>query len=286
MTTIGVQRHKLLSPQKVNHLLIHIILISLGLVMTVPFIWMLSSSLKPEVDIFKMPIEWIPSTITWSNYAALFSERFNFGLFYKNTFIIASSVTILQLITCSLAGYAFSKIKFKGRDTIFLCYLGTMMVPFQVTMIPLFIIMRILGLVDTQLSIILMSAFSAYGVFLLRQFYLTLPIEISEAAMIDGCNHFQIYYRIMLPNIIPAMSTLILFTFLGQWNDFIVPFIFLNSPENFTITIGLKAFVSDYDVEFGKIMAGTAMSIIPILAIFFAVQKQFIEGVALSGIKG
>lgn len=266
--------------------LTHLILIFLGIIMLIPFVWMISSSFKPEIDIFKMPIEWLPKEPVLDNYRAIFSGQYNFLLFYFNSFKIAGIVTVLQLITCSLAGYAFSKIKFPGRDNIFLCYLGTMMVPFQVTMIPLFIIMRTLNLIDTHLSLILMGAFSTYGVFLLRQFYLGIPEELSEAAMIDGCNHFRIYSQIMLPNIKPALATLTLFTFLGQWNDFLVPFIFLNSKEKMTITLGLKVFVSEYNVEFGKIMAGTGMAIIPILIVFLAVQKYFIEGVALSGVKG
>lgn len=270
----------------ISKLITHIILILLGIIMLIPFIWMISSSFKPEIDIFKMPIEWIPKTISLDNYKAIFFGKYKFPLFYLNSFIVSGTVTILQLVTCSLAGYAFSKIDFPGRDKIFLSYLATMMIPFQVTMIPLYIIMKNLGLIDSLASLIFIGAFSTYGVFLLRQFYMGIPSELSEAAMIDGCSHYTIYSKIMLPNIKPALATLTLFTFLGHWNDFLAPFIFLSSRDKMTITLGLKVFVTEYNVEFGKIMAGTTLAIIPILILFFAVQKYFIEGVASTGIKG
>lgn len=270
----------------VKKILIHIVMLMISFIMLVPFLWMLSSSFKPEGEVFNMPIEWIPKNITLNNYKAIFSGDFNFAMFYKNSMIVTVMVTMLQLFTCSLAGYAFSKIKFPGRDKIFLTYLGTMMVPFQVTMIPLFIILRSLHLIDTLASLIVIGAFSTYGVFLLRQFYMGIPEELSEAAIIDGASHFKIYSKIMLPNLKPAMATLILFTFLGQWNDFLPPFIFLNSKHNMTIPLGLKAFATEYNVEFAKIMAGTTIAIIPILILFLCVQKYFIEGVAHTGVKG
>lgn len=271
---------------KLKKLGVHAVMLIISFFMLVPFVWMLSSSFKPENDVFKMPIEWIPKQVTMSNYKAIFSGEFNFTMFYKNSLLVAVTVTLLQLITCSLAGYAFSKITFPGRDKIFLSYLGTMMVPFQVTMIPLFIILRNLHLIDSLGSLIIIGAFSTYGVFLLRQFYMGIPGELSEAAIIDGASHWQIYLRIMLPNLKPALATLTLFTFLGQWNDFLPPFVFLNSRSKMTIPLGLKAFATEYNVEFGKIMAGTTIAIIPILILFLCVQKYFIEGVAHTGVKG
>lgn len=265
----------------------HIILILAGFIMLVPFVWMLSASFKQEMDIFKLPIEWIPRNPTLANYKAIFDkDNFNFALFYWNTFKIAGSVTLIQLVTCSMAGYAFSKIKFTGRDTIFLGYLATMMVPFQVTMIPLFMILKKFHLVDTHLGLIALAAFSTYGVFLLRQFFMTIPEELSESALIDGCGHFKIFTLIMLPNLKPALATLGIFTFLGQWNDFLPPFIFLNSKAKMTITLGLQTFASDYVIETGKIMAGTCLALIPIIIVYLFAQKYFIEGIALSGIKG
>lgn len=271
---------------RIKKLGVHGIMLLISFFMLVPFVWMLSSSFKPEADVFKMPIEWIPNEFTMSNYQAIFSGDFNFTMFYKNSLFVAITVTVLQLITCSLAGYAFSKINFPGRDKLFLTYLGTMMVPFQVTMIPLFVILRHMHLIDTLGSLVIIGAFSTYGVFLLRQFYLGIPDELSEAAIIDGANHWQIYSRIMIPNLKPALATLTLFTFLGQWNDFLPPFIFLNSKSKMTIPLGLKAFATEYNVEFGKIMAGTTIAIIPILILFLCVQKYFIEGVAHTGVKG
>ena len=167
-----------------------------------------------------------------------------------------------------------------------MCYLGTLMVPFQVTMIPLFIIMKHLHLIDSHLSLILIHAFSAYGVFLLRQFYLVIPDELCEAAKLDGCGHFKIYSRIMLPNIKPAMATLGIFTFLGQWNDFLAPLIFLKNKILLTIPLGLKAFVTEYNVEYGKMMAGTTIALVPVIIVFFIGQKYFVEGIAMTGVKG
>lgn len=268
------------------HGMSYIILIIAGFTMILPFVWMLSAAFKPEVEIFRFPINWIPENPTMDNMRAIFSEKYNFALYYLNSFKIAVIVTGIQLFTCSFAAYAFSKIHFPGRDKIFLCYLGTLMVPFQVTMIPLFIIMKNLKLIDSHGSLILMSAFSAYGVFLLRQFYLGIPDELCEAAKLDGCGHFRIYSRIMLPNIKPAMATLGIFTFLGQWNDFLAPLIFIKSKSLLTIPLGLKIFVSEYNVEFGKMMAGTAIALIPVIIVFFIGQKYFVEGIAMTGVKG
>lgn len=268
------------------HILSYFLLVTAGFTMILPFIWMLSAAFKPEVEIFSFPIKWIPENPTLDNLKAIFSEQYNFALYYLNSFKIASIVTVIQLFTCSFAAYAFSKIHFPGRDKIFLCYLGTLMVPFQVTMIPLFIIMKNLHLIDTHGSLILMSAFSAYGVFLLRQFYMGIPDELCEAAKLDGCGHFTIYSRIMLPNIKPAMATLGIFTFLGQWNDFLAPLIFIKSKDLLTIPLGLKIFVSEYNVEFGKMMAGTAIALIPVIIVFFIGQKYFVEGIAMTGVKG
>lgn len=271
----------------ISKLLIHAILIVIGLCMLIPFLWMLSASFKEELEIFKFPIEWIPSNPTLKNYASIFfNEKYNFGRFYWNSLEIAILITLAQIVTCSMAAYAFAKLEFPGRDKIFLGYLGTLMVPFHVTMIPLFILIKAMKLVDTPWALILPGAFDAYGVFLLRQFYLGIPNELSEAAKIDGCGHFRIYAQIILPNVKPAIATLSIFTFLWSWNNFLKPLIFINSPEKMTITLGLKTFVSEYNVEFGKIMAGTTLAVLPVIIVFFIAQRYFIEGLALSGIKG
>lgn len=272
--------------QQMIHGFSYLALTVMGFTMILPFLWMLSAAFKPEVEIFRFPIKWIPENPTLSNMKAIFSEKYNFALYYLNSFKIAVMVTLIQLFTCSFAAYAFSKIRFPGRDQIFLCYLGTLMVPFQVTMIPLFIIMKNMHLLDTHMSLILMSAFSAYGVFLLKQFYMGIPDELCEAAKLDGCGHFKIYSKIMLPNIKPAMATLGIFTFLGQWNDFLAPLIFLKTKSILTIPLGLKMFVSEYNVEFGKMMAGTSIALIPVIIVFFIGQKYFVEGIAMTGVKG
>ena len=258
------------------HFLSYIILTTAGFTMILPFLWMLSAAFKPEIEIFSFPIKWIPENPTLDNIKEIFGEKYNFVLYYLNSFKIATTVTVVQLFTSSFAAYAFSKINFPGRDKIFLCYLGTLM----------FIIMKSLHLIDTHLSLILMSAFSAYGVFLLRQFYMGIPDELCEAAKLDGCGHFKIYSRIMLPNIKPAMATLGIFTFLGQWNDFLAPLIFLKSKDILTVPLALKIFVSEYNVEFGKMMAGTTVALVPVIIVFFIGQKYFVEGIAMTGVKG
>lgn len=267
-----------------SYLLIAALMIS-SLLMLLPFAWMLSASLKTNIDVFKFPIEWIPKNPVWRNYQTIWS-KINFGLYYFNTVKLTVIITLAQLVTCSLAAYAFAKIDFPERNALFVAYIATMIVPFQVVMIPQFILFRQLGLANKHLALILLQAFSPFGVFLMRQFYLTIPNELLEAARIDGLNDLGIYFRIMLPLSKPALASLTILTFVFVWNDFLGPLIYLHSAKLRTIQLGIRMFVTQYSAEYSLIMAASICSLIPVVLVFIAFQRYFVEGVSLTGLKG
>ncbi|UQZ32714.1 sugar ABC transporter ATP-binding protein [Paenibacillus sp. PK3_47] len=265
--------------------LVYVLLALTVLCMLVPYVWMLSSSLKLNKDVFTFPMQWIPAMPRWENYADIWT-RIPLGRFIYNTAKLSVIVTVLQLLTSSFAAYAFSKLQFRGKNLLFLGYIATIAIPWQAYMVPQFIMMRSLGLNNTHLAIILLQAFSAFGVFLMRQFYQGIPDELCEAARIDGLSEYGIWARIMLPLSKPALSTLTIFTFVSTWNDFLGPMIYLTKTELKTIQIGLRMFISQYSAEYGLIMAASVVSIIPVLIVFLGLQKYFVQGVAASGIKG
>lgn len=265
--------------------LAYALLIVTVLFMLVPYVWMLSSSLKLNKDVFVFPMQWIPENPRWVNFVDIWT-RIPLGRFIYNTAKLSVIVTILQLLTSSFAAYAFSKLRFRGRNTLFLGYIATIAIPWQAYMVPQFILMRYMGLNNTHLAIIFLQAFSAFGVFLMRQFYQGIPDELCEAARIDGLSEYGIWARIMLPLSKPALSTLTIFTFVSTWNDFLGPMIYLTKTELKTIQIGLRMFISQYSAEYGLIMAASVVSIIPVLIVFLTLQRYFVQGVAASGIKG
>lgn len=265
--------------------LVYMLLFATVLAMLVPYIWMLSSSLKLNKDVFSFPMQWIPANPRWENFTDIWT-RIPLGRFIYNTAKLSIIVTILQLLTSSFAAYAFSKLHFKGKNVIFLGYIATIAIPWQAYMVPQFILMRYMGLNNTHLAIILLQAFSAFGVFMMRQFYQGVPDELCEAARIDGLSEYGIWARIMLPLSKPALSTLTIFTFVATWNDFLGPMIYLTDTKLKTIQIGLRMFISQYSAEYGLIMAASVVSIIPVVIVFLALQKYFVQGVAASGIKG
>ncbi|SHF20536.1 carbohydrate ABC transporter membrane protein 2, CUT1 family (TC 3.A.1.1.-) [Thermoanaerobacter uzonensis DSM 18761] len=269
----------------IPQVILHLILICGSITMLVPFIWMISTSLKDIGQVFIIPPVWIPHPIRWSNYIKAWTAL-PFANAYINSIKIAAIVVTATLLTSSMAAYAFAKIKFPGRDTIFIIFLATMMVPGQVTMIPTFILMKYIGWIDTHLPLIVPpSLFNAFGVFLLRQFMLSLPKELDEAAIIDGANHWFIYWEISLPLITPALSALGIFSFMGTWNNFMGPLIYLNTPEKFTVPLLLNFFKGMYITDWTLMMAASAIAIIPVLIVYLIGQKYIIEGVALTGIK-
>jgi multiple sugar transport system permease protein len=267
-------------------ILFYILLIFFSLVMLLPFAWMLSASLKLNKDVFTFPISWIPKNPRWENYREIWIQ-IPLLTFILNTFKLTIIITMLQLLTSSFAAYAFAKLEFKGQGALFLGYIGTIAVPWQAYMVPQFIMMRnVFHLNDTHLAIICLQAFSAFGVFLMRQFYRGIPDELCEAARIDGMNEYQIWAKIMLPLSKPALSTLVIFTFVAVWNDFLGPQIYLTSTEKKTIQIGLRMFISQYSTEYGLIMAASVVALIPVLIVFLSLQKYFVQGIATSGMKG
>lgn len=265
--------------------IIRFILLSLmAAVMILPFLWMLSSSLKLDKDVFTFPIQWIPKNPRWMNYKDIWT-KIPMGLFVFNTAKLTLIVTVLQLLTSSFAAYAFSKLHFKGRDALFLGYIATIAMPWQVYMVPQFIMMRNFHLNNTHLALITIQAFTAFGVFLMRQFYQGIPDELCEAARIDGMNEYEIWWKIMLPLSKPALSTLIIYTFVRTWNDFLGPMIYLTRTNLKTIQIGLRMFISQYSSEYGLIMAASVVTLIPVLIVFLSLQQFFVQGIASTGLK-
>ncbi|WP_223569047.1 carbohydrate ABC transporter permease [Agrobacterium tumefaciens] len=264
---------------------IYLIVIVVTIVMLLPFAWMLSASLKLSRDVFAFPIEWIPSQPRWENYVEIWT-KIPLALFIYNTSKLTIIVTLLQLLTSSFAAYAFAKLHFPYKNTLFLGYIATIAMPWQVYMVPQFLLMREFGLNNTHLALIFLQAFTAFGVFLMRQFYMSIPNELCEAARIDGMNEYQIWAKIMLPLSKPALSTLTIFTFVTTWNDFLGPMIYLTKTELKTIQIGLRMFISQYSAEYGLIMAASVVALIPVLVVFLALQRFFVEGVASTGLKG
>jgi len=266
-------------------ILTYVVIAVVTLVMLLPFAWMLSASLKLSRDVFIFPIQWIPSEPRWQNYVDIWT-KVPLALFIYNTSKLTIIVTALQLLTSSFAAYAFAKLNFPYKNTLFLGYLATIAMPWQVYMVPQFLLMREFGLNNTHLALICLQAFTAFGVFLMRQFYMSIPTELCEAARIDGMNEYQIWARIMLPLSKPALSTLVIFTFVTTWNDFLGPMIYLTKTELKTVQIGLRMFISQYSAEYGLIMAASVVALIPVLIVFLSLQRFFVEGVASSGLKG
>lgn len=271
--------------QKVLKVLLYVFLILMAAIMLLPFLWMLSASLKEDRDVFTFPIQWIPAEPRWQNYSDIWT-RIPLLTYILNTVKLTIIVTLLQLFTSSFAAYAFSKLRFKGKNALFLGYIATIAVPWQAYMVPQFMMLRGMGLNNTHLAIIILQAFSAFGVFMMKQFYEGVPTELCEAARIDGMTEYGIYAKIILPLAKPALSTLTIFTFVNTWNDFLGPYIYLTRDNLKTIQLGLRSFIGQYSSEYGLIMAGSVVTMIPVLAVFLSLQKYFVEGVASSGLKG
>lgn len=271
---------------KLHRFAIYLLIAVGGALMIVPFLWMLSTSLKTTVQSMAFPPEWWPRPFVWENYTRIY-EYMPFFTFLFNSVKIVFFVLIGQLLTCSLAGYAFAKLRFPGRKSLFLILLSTMMIPSQVTLIPVFVIMKFLGWINTHYALIVPAFFgSVFGTFLLRQFFLGLPNDLEDAARIDGCSPFGIYWRIMLPLAKPSLATLAIFTFMGTWNDFMRPLIYLSDMDKMTLPVGLALLSNHQDIRIPLIMAGAMLSLLPILVLYIFGQKYFVRGIALTGMKG
>ncbi|TMV18887.1 carbohydrate ABC transporter permease [Paenibacillus thermoaerophilus] len=256
-------------------------------VMLMPFLWMISTSLKEPAKIFVFPPELIPSPVRWANYTEVLTT-IPFQLFYWNSLYIAAAVTVGTVFFASLAGYAFARIPFVGSSAVFLLLLSTMMIPTEATAIPMFLFMREIGWINTHWPLIVLPIFGAggvFGVFVMRQFFLGTPKELEEAAMIDGCSRFRIYWSMMLPLAKPAAATLTVFTFLTSWNDFFDPLIFINDRKLMTLPLALSLFTDEAGTAWHHLMSASVMATLPLLIVFFLAQRQFIEGMAMTGIK-
>ena len=256
-----------------------------AVVILYPFLWLLFTSFKPEHMIITFPPTFFPRQFTMHSYDSIWN-RIPFMRYYTNSIIFAGSVTAIALLLNSMAGYAFARMKFKFRTFLFWLILCTMMIPFQVIMIPLYSGVFFMGLIDTHLGLILPRASDAFGIFMMRQFFVSLPKDLEEAARIDGCSEFRIYSSIMLPLCKPIFVTLGIFIFLGNWNDLLYPMILTTSERMRTLQAGIAQFMGRFTVEFGVLMAGACLVIVPIIIAYIVAQKYFVEGIAMSGIKG
>lgn len=263
----------------------YVLMSALSLTMIFPFLWMVSTSFKFDTQVFTVPVEWIPDPVNLSNYTQVWVEE-PFLLYYKNTVVVAVFATAGQVIISAMAAYAFSSIEFRGKNILFSLYLATMMVPWHTIMIPQYQIISRLGLTDAHAALILGQLASAFGIFLLRQFFLTVPGELMEAARIDGAGEGYIFAKVMLPLAKPALSTLIIFTFVQVWNDYTAPLIYLNTKEKYTIQLGLTFFQSEHTMQYTVIMAGTVCALIPIIITYLIFEKQITNGMVHSGLKG
>ncbi len=279
---VGIQPSPIMVVLKI---LLYVVLIALALFTLIPFVWMLSSSLKLDREVFSYPIRWIPETFHWENYSLIWT-KVPLLTYFKNTAIIAILVTFIQTLTSSFAAYAFAKLQFRGRNALFICYVATIAVPWQTYMLPQFILMGSMGLYDTLWAIVVLQSFSAFGVFLMRQFYQGIPTELCEAARIDGLSEYGIWARIMLPLSRAAIATLVIFTFVGTWNDYMGPMIYLTRDVNKTVQVGLRRFIQENSSDYHLIMAVSVCSLLPVSIVFLALQKYFIQGIATTGLKG
>lgn len=270
--------------QNFKKIFMHILLLAGSGIMLLPFFWMITTSFKEEIDIFVMPPKFLDIRYSLDNYRWLFN-RLPFFSYMFNTIKVTVMVVILQLLTSSLGGYAFARFRFRGRDKLFMLYLAAMMVPGFVTLVPTFILFRNLGLYDTHWPLILPGVTSAFGTFMLRQFFLGIPLELEEAARIDGCSPFGILLRVFMPLSKPALTTLAIFIFNVVWNDYLAPLIFIVSPSKMTLTVAISMLQMSFSTNWGLLMSGLTISILPVLIAFLSAQDIFVKGIALSGLK-
>jgi multiple sugar transport system permease protein len=268
----------------VKHSVLHIVLIAGAIIMVFPFLWGISTSLKDMREVLSSPFSLIPKNITLVNYANVV-KSIPIVRFFINSVIVSAAITVSQLFTCSLSAYAFARLRFPFRNGLFYILLGTMMIPQHVIMIPVYIILNFFRLIDTYAAMIVPFISGAFGTFLLRQFFLTIPKELEEAAILDGCGHLRFLFKIMLPLSRPILATLAIFTFMWSWNNYLWPLIVTNRIEIRTLQYGLAMFKEEGGLNWGQLMAGTTIATVPILAMFLILQRQFIQGITLTGLR-
>lgn len=270
---------------RIGHSVLHVFLIFGAIVVAIPLLWMISTSLKPLDEVFSFEIKWFPSEPTWENYQQVWT-LLPFGRYFLNSILVSVVVTLGALLISSCAGFAFARLQFPFRDQLFLLYLGAMMIPIEITVVPNFILMRYLGWIDSYQGIIAPQLFNVFGTFLMRQFFMSLPKDLENAAKIDGAGYFKIFFTIALPLTKPALSALGIFAFMGSWNNFLWPLIITNSEELRTIPVALLSFQGEFTTHWPILMAAAGSALIPVLMVYFIAQKQFIRGITMSGMAG
>lgn len=270
--------------QKAFRVLTHVLLLAGAFIMLFPFFWMISTSLKQLPEVFVFPPSVFGERLEFSNYLRI-SDRFDFVRYFGNSLKVSAWVVFFQLLTSSMAGYVFARLNFRGRDKIFLLYLATMMIPLQVTVIPNFLQMKNYGLVNTLWSLMIPSMVTAFGTFMMRQFFITVPRELDEAARIDGCTPAGTFIRVMLPLATTNLATLGIFSFMGVWNDYFTPLIYISNQKSYTLTLGLATTRGLYATDWPVLMAAACLSILPVVIAFLLAQDTFVKGVMLSGMK-
>ncbi|PUB30307.1 carbohydrate ABC transporter membrane protein 2 (CUT1 family) [Promicromonospora sp. AC04] len=271
--------------RRAGRILLYVVMIAAAAGIMLPFAWMVISSLKLNNQVFTAPVQWIPDPVQWRNYLDIWVKA-DMVTWVRNTLVLSVAVTFLQVLTGSFAAYGFAKMRFPGRDALFLLYIGTIAVPWQSYMIPQFQMISSWGLNNTLWAIMLLQAFGAFGVFLMKQYYESIPDSLSEAARIDGLSEYGIWWRIIMPLSVPALASLTIITFVSTWNDYLGPLIYLRDRELWTIQLGLQSFIGEYNAEHALIMTGSVLSVLPIALIFLLGQRYFVEGVATTGVKG
>ncbi|PKO19951.1 hypothetical protein CVU37_00310 [candidate division BRC1 bacterium HGW-BRC1-1] len=274
--------------QKADPLLVkvsaYIILIVGGITMLIPFLWMIISSLQSRAQLYQIPPVWFPVPPRWANYTEVWVS-INFARYFLNSCIVSSIVTVSAVLISAMGGFSFAKYDFPGKRALFLYFIATLMIPYQVTLIPLFLIFRYLGLLDTYMAMILPGMTSAFGIFMMRQFITNIPEDLLDSARIDGAREAGIFWRVVLPNIKPALSALAVFVFVGIWNDFIWPLVAISSDELKPIQVGLASFVQQHSASWHLVMAGATCALVPVILVFLLFQRQFVAGVVLTGMK-
>lgn len=284
MKFIRKEEESMKTKKRLIKIVAHVILLTGSLTMLVPFIWMLSSSFKNLSEVFVFPPTLFGERLVWENYTEI-SSRFDYFAYFLNSVKVSAWVVVFQVFTSATAGFVFAKLNFKGRDKIFLLYLATMMIPFHVTVITNFLQMSKYGLVNTLWSLMLPASVSAFGTFMMRQFFITVPSELMDAAKIDGCNPFTTFIRIALPMAKSTIATLSIFCFMGVWNDYFTPLIYINDARKYTLPLGLASMKGMYSTDWPVLMASSVIAVLPVLIAFLLAQDAFVKGVMMSGMK-
>jgi len=264
----------------------YLVAVVVAFLFLLPLFWMVSSSLKPNYQVLEFPPRWIPRPAVWSNYPEALTYV-PFGRYTLNTLVVSLLTIVGHLVSSTLVGYGFARLRAPGKDALFIVLLATMMLPYPVTMVPIYVAFKNIGWINSFKPLIVPAFFgSPFYIFLLRQFFLTLPPELEDAARVDGASSFQIFTRVILPNAVPALATVAVFSFQTSWNDFLAPLIYLHDQTKYTVSLGLSFFRSSYDIRWAYLMAASLVTMLPVVIVFFLAQRLFIEGIALTGLKG